>query len=79
MRVIILIYIYIYIYKYLVHKISDTPSVSLRYNFLKNVFHKDKFFMFSIQKLKISIKLIEFIERLLVKKHWNLIISKNDT
>lgn len=26
-------YFNLYIYKYLVHKISDTPSVSLRYNF----------------------------------------------
>ena len=49
---------------------NNTPF--LRYVMIKvlekkTLFQKDRFFMFSIQKLQISIKLIRFIERLLVK------------
>ena len=59
-----------------------TPSVSLRYikieNLEKYFFSQIYIFVFPVQKLQISIKLIEFIEKLLVKKHWNLIIFKNN-
>ena len=57
----ILILILVYFY---------TSSIPLKLKILeKKLFRNNNFFMFFIQKLQISIKLIKFIERPLVRKH----------